>query len=390
MENGLGPRSPIEPPLPARRSFWVTTAAIWSFYGLMVANQLYFSMRGHGHDWWRILIWQMAGAATWMLLSPVVFALEARFPVEGDRRVSALMTHLGAALSASLLRMLPMTAIALSLDPYRPVPTEPSFAAEYLVQALQWLPPDLLLYGAILIAASVYRIRAQVHRDQLRNVQLEKELASARLRALKLELQPHFLFNTMNSIVSLVRIGEAERAERMLLGLCDLLRSTLDDRRRQLVPLTEEVEITELYLEIQRVRFGDRLDFVWRLEEGVENAEVPALLLQPVIENAIRHAVELGRGRGRIEVTISRRGNDVLIEADDDGAGAPEPVVPAQGEDEGGPSRGLGLENVRSRLAALYGESWHLGLAPRSEGGTRVTLRFPWRAAKGRPEPVRP
>ncbi|MCG8455445.1 MAG: hypothetical protein MI919_04120, partial [Holophagales bacterium] len=170
-----------EPPLLARRSFWLTTAAIWSFYGLLVANQLYFSMRDHGHDWWRILLWQMAGAATWMVLSPLVFALESRFPLEGSRRFSVLGIHLAAAVSASLLRMIPMTAISLVLDPYRPVPTEESFPAEYMAQAFQWLHMDLFLYGAILIAAHAYDYREQVHRDQLRAARLEKELASAEL-----------------------------------------------------------------------------------------------------------------------------------------------------------------------------------------------------------------
>ncbi|MEO1088522.1 MAG: histidine kinase, partial [Acidobacteriota bacterium] len=328
------------------------------------------------------LVWQMAGAATWMLLSPLVFALESRFPLVGDRRPAAAPVHLLSAVAGSLLRMVPMTAISLLLDPYRPVPTESSFGAEYVAQALQWLHLDLSLYAVILVAASVYRIRAQAHRDQLRTARLEKELASAELRALKLELQPHFLFNTMNSIVSLVRSGDSGRAEGMLLGLCDLLRSTLDDHRRQMVPLAEEIDITELYLGIQRVRFVNRLAFEWRLGEGVEDAEVPALLLQPVIENAVRHAVERGRGRGRIEVKISRTDDRLSIAVEDDGPGSNATPDTSPG---GSPisSRGLGLENVRGRLAAVYGDRWHLDLTARPEGGTRVRLRFPWRVATG-------
>ncbi|MEO1367825.1 MAG: histidine kinase [Acidobacteriota bacterium] len=386
MESALPPSPSVDgpsrgddagSPLLARRSFWLTTAAIWSFYGLMVANQLYFSMRGHGHDWWRILVWQMAGALTWMLLSPIVFALESRFPLVGDRRAAAIPVHLASAVAGSLLRMAPMTAVSLVLDPYRPVPTESSFGAEYVAQALQWLHLDLSLYAVILVAASVYRIREQAHRDQLRTARLEKELASAELRALKLELQPHFLFNTMNSIVSLVRTGDSGRAEGMLLGLCDLLRSTLDGHRRQMVPLAEEIEITELYLGIQRVRFGDRLAFSWRLGDGVDGAEVPSLLLQPVIENAVRHAVERGLGRGRIDVEISLVDGDLLIAVEDDGPGAPVDGAespPGRGHVS---SRGLGLENVRGRLTAVYGDRWSLDLAPRPGGGTRVTLRFP-------------
>ncbi|MEM1182154.1 MAG: histidine kinase [Acidobacteriota bacterium] len=375
--NGPSTGDGAESPLLARRSFWLTTAAIWSYFGLMVANQLYFSMRGHGHDWWRILLWQMAGASTWMLLSPLVFALESRFPVVGGLRSSAVVVHLLSATAGSLVRMVPMAAISLVLDPYRPVPTKSSFGAEYMAQAFQWLYLDLSLYGVILVAASVYRIRARAHRDQLHTARLEKELASAELRALKLELQPHFLFNTMNAIVSLVRTGDSRRAEGMLLGLCDLLRSTLDDHRRQLVPLAEEIEITGLYIGIQRVRFGDRLDFSWRLGPGVEDAIVPALLLQPVIENAVRHAVELGLGRGRIEVEITRLDDELSIAVEDDGPQT-DPGAGALLDGGQATSRGLGLENVRGRLSALYGNRWHLDLVPRAEGGTRVNLRFPW------------
>ncbi|MEM9555268.1 MAG: histidine kinase [Acidobacteriota bacterium] len=381
-------RSPLQPPehgtpLLTRRSFWLATAAIWSFFGLMVANQLYFSMRGHGHDWWRILVWQMAGAATWMLLGPVVLALESRFPLEATRRLHLLGVHFSAAVAGSLVRMIPMTAVSLALDPYRPVPTESSFAAEYAVQALQWLHLDLFLYGAILVAAYAYRSRAQLHRDQLRAAHLEKELASAELRALRLELQPHFLFNTMNSVVSLVRVGDGARAERMLLGLCELLRSTLDGHRRQLVPLADEMKLTERYLDIQRVRFGDRLAFEWTIEPGTEQTLVPSLLLQPLIENSVRHAVEMGSGRGRITVEVARADRNLLIDVEDDGSDVVTLADPTRAAIPEDPptSRGLGLDNVRRRLGALYGDRWALDIEPKPERGTRVRLRFPRRAA---------
>ncbi|MEM6453963.1 MAG: histidine kinase [Acidobacteriota bacterium] len=365
-------------PLIAQRGFWLVTIAIWSFFGLMVANQLFFSMRGHGHHWWRIGLWQMAGAVTWMLLTPMVFALKARFPLGGARRLRALGVHAAAAVSASLVRMLPMTAVSLAIDPYWPVPTEGAFWAEYAAQAVQWLPMDLFLYGAILVVAYTYGYRAQVHRDQLHAAVLEKELHAAELRALKLELQPHFLFNTMNAIVSLVRMGDAARAERMLLGLCEMLRTTLDGRRQPLVPVRDEVAFTERYLDIQRIRFGDRLDARWQIADDAAMGEMPALLLQPLVENAVRHAVERGDGRGQIVVAIARVGDAMRVDVDDDGptdapAPASEPARP--------PRRGLGLDNVRGRLAALYGDAWTLQLAARETGGVRVTLTFPWRRA---------
>ncbi|MEL7060851.1 MAG: histidine kinase, partial [Acidobacteriota bacterium] len=287
------------------------------------------------------------------------------------------------AIGASLARLVPMTAVSLVLDPYRPVPTESSFGAEYAAQIPQWLPMDVALYAVILLAAEAFEAREQVHRDRLRAARLENELTAAELRALRLELQPHFLFNTMNAVVSLIRSGAAERAERMLLGLSDLLRTTLDGRRRPLVPLAEEVATTDLYLDIQRVRFGDRLRFAWRLEPGIERAAVPALLLQPLVENAVRHAVEAGDGEGSIEVAAARQGDALSISVEDSGPREGESQPEADlGTDHSTPRRergsGLGLDNVRARLAALYGGAWTLELERRPHGGTRVLMRFPW------------
>lgn len=367
-----------ERPLLLRRQFWLTSILLWSFYGLIMASQLYFSMRHHGHHWWRILLWQMAGAATWMLLSPLVFTLKRGFPLDAARWTGAVGIHLGAAVVGSCLRLLPMTQVSLVLDPYRPVPTEATFWAEYWAQLSQWLPMDLLIYGAILVIAHAIDYREQVHRDQLRAAILETELVDAELRALKLELQPHFLFNTLNAVVALVRTGTNRRAEEMLLGLSELLRSTLDGRRQQLVPLSEEVEITELYLEIQRIRFGERLAFRWRIAPGTEGAVVPSLLLQPLIENAIRHAVERGSETGSIEVRSEHAGDRLILEIEDDG---PRDEVPRR---HGRKGHGLGLDNVRSRLEALFAEAWELDLEALPDRGTRVTLSFPWQTSSRR------
>jgi LytS/YehU family sensor histidine kinase len=225
---------------------------------------------------------------------------------------------------------------------------------------------------AILAVAHAEQYRQQTFRDRLRASRLQAELAAAELRALELEIQPHFLFNALNGINGLVGSGENRLASKLLVGLGELLRATLKRRGRQLVSLREELEHVALYLDLQTARFGERLQVEVRVAPELLRAAVPGLVLQPLVENSIRHGVERRSGPCTVTIGAVRDGPTLRLVVADDG--------PGPGEQRG---RGIGLENIRSRLKALYGTGWRLELEGAGRGGARASLSIPWRLADG-------
>ena len=258
---------------------------------------------------------------------------------------------------------------------------------------------DIVAYMAIVgLAHSVHFYRRFREREH-RAVYLESNLANARLDALRAQLQPHFLFNSLNAIVALLR-RDPRLAEATLMSLSDLLRLALSQSEKQEISLREEMEFVQRYLEIQQTRFGDKL----RVEEDIESAAldclVPSLLLQPLVENAIRHGIEPAENAGTVRLTAHRRNGQLALTVEDDGVGLPKPVIelpPAMVTDaalnghpqtlaptrtpsaNGGAGTGIGLANLRSRLEVLYGAQQKLELSPRPKGGVIVKVEIPWR-----------
>ena len=183
-----------------------------------------------------------------------------------------------------------------------------------------------------------------------------------------MQLQPHFLFNTLNAIAELVHT-DPEAADQMIMRLGRLLRLSLDHASHQVVPLRQEADFLRVYMEIEQVRFQDRLQVVWDLAADTLDAAVPTLLWQPVLENAIRHGVTPLAGRGRIVITSRREAEDLVLEIRDNGRGLPL---------EGAPRQGVGLRNVRERVEQLYGPRARFVLSPAIGGGTAATLRLPF------------
>jgi two-component system, LytTR family, sensor kinase len=202
--------------------------------------------------------------------------------------------------------------------------------------------------------------------------QLERRLAETRLQLLNMQLQPHFLFNTLNTIAELVH-EDAEAADRMITALSDLLRQTLDLRGAQEIPFDMELRLLGTYLEIQKTRFGDRLQVHIASDDDVANAHVPVLLLQPLVENAIRHGLAIRRPAGCVRIEARREAGTLLIAVIDDGPGAAEEAVTGR--------EGIGLGNTRARLNALYGTGHAFELANVPGGGARVSIRLPFRTS---------
>jgi len=213
---------------------------------------------------------------------------------------------------------------------------------------------------------------------ELRAARLDAQLSEMQVSTLRGQLHPHFLFNALHSVGGLIRAGEERLALRTLAAIGDLLRSTLDHGEDEKVLLRDEWRIAERYLEIEGIRLGERLRVSIEAEEGVQQALIPALLLLPLVENAVRHGVAPRTEGGSVRVNARREGEALVIEVSDDGPGFPGHVLAGETVPEGQGLRGIGLRNSRERLRALYGEAQCFELSNAPDGGARVRVVLPF------------
>jgi signal transduction histidine kinase len=294
-----------------------------------------------------------------------------------------------------------LTNLLAQLPPgLRPPPSPPGLRRSSVWSELL----DLLAYGAVAgLAHSVHFYRRFRERER-RALFLESNLSNARLNALRAQLQPHFLFNSLNAIVALLR-RDPLLAESTLMSLSELLRLTLSQSERQEIALREEMHFVRRYLEIQQIRFCDKLRVEQDIEPAAMDCLVPTLLLQPLVENAIRHGIEPAENAGLVRLTARQQDGLLILTVEDDGVGLPDAaaVQPRSKQTariagselpsaatSAGPSpsdwarggTGIGLSNLRARLETLYGSRQKLELISRSEGGVTVLVQIPWRAVK--------
>jgi signal transduction histidine kinase len=229
--------------------------------------------------------------------------------------------------------------------------------------------PNYIIYLTIVAAHYGYDYYRRYRDRQLRSVELEVRLTRAELQSLKMQLHPHFLFNTLNAI-SVLMMRDTETANRMLLGLSDLLRLTLDEAGAQEVSLKHELEILNLYLAIEKMRFQDRLEIGTEIQPQTLDAVVPNLILQPLVENAIRHGVARKTGVGRIDIRAKREGTNLCLEVQDNGPGL-RGLNPS--------NTGIGLANSRARLQRLYGSNYRLEITNSDSGGVLSSVVIPFR-----------
>ena len=234
-----------------------------------------------------------------------------------------------------------------------------------------WLGLDFIIYFAVMIAVNVFEYRQKNSDDELRITQLHRELVLSQLNALESQLHPHFLFNTLNTVSTLILKKENAEAERMLLLLQDFLRTTIYGSDRHVITLSEELKFINDYLEIEKVRFSDRLEVVEEISADSLNASVPDFLLQPIVENAIRYAIAPRKSKGRISISSSRREGRLRIVVEDNGPGL------AAGK-ESNSSGGVGLRVTAERLLRLFGENHIFSLASPAGGGVSVLIEIPF------------
>lgn len=321
---------------------------------------------------WRLFAAQLLIWLLWAALVPAVLWVRRRYPLQALRRTLPL--HLLALVVLCLLH----TLASLWLTQWLMQTGEIGFGKVWLLRlAFSWLrdlPFCVLFYGMVLGVASALDYYRQFRERELRASQLEAQLAQAQLQMLKMQLHPHFLFNTLNGITGLVRDNDNAVAVQMLVGLSELLRQTLDNAGKQEVRLSEELEWLESYLKLQQMRFSDRLQVRIEAAPDTLDALVPNLMMQPLVENAIRHGLSNRAAPGSVSLTAERAGERLELRVSDDGAG-----LPANWRLETG--QGLGLANTAARLRQLFGSDFELVVQNRTQGGVEARVSIPWRAA---------
>lgn len=340
--------------------------AAWTLVAMLLAAQAWFAAheRGEALAWARASIVWLSWAATWAALTPVALWLAARFPLERPRLLPALAVHAGASPACALASL---ALFALAAPSIGAAHAEPTWLATFSRLLGTTFLLNLPVYWLIVGAAQVGRLVQTARENDRRQLLLEAQLADARLQALRTQLQPHFLFNALNTI-SVLMHEDVDFADRILLQLSALLRRSLDSGEAYEIGLGEEVAFLESYLEIEQARFGGRLSYGIRVPDELMDARVPNLILQPLVENALRHGLAPRARPGRIEIRARRRGHDLQLSVQDDGLGLPH-----------GTTERVGLSNTRARLSLMYPGTHHFALRDAPGGGVIAEISLPLR-----------
>lgn len=347
------------------RHFLFIATVFWTLLGIVTGIMVWISMLDHGHSVPRLLSYYLVVWLAWLAPTNFIVWLVRRMPVVAPR--ASVAVHIVAAMVIAMLHAVYEVAIMLWMRPYDRMTS--SLSELDLGNVLfARVPLGLILYCLVLGSVLAFEYYERYNERALRAAQLERSLADARLHALELQLQPHFLFNTLNAIAGLVRNQRNDQAVTMIAGLADLLRYSLDHAGRQRVPLTEEIEMLRRYLEIEMARFPDRLSLRVAIATDAYRALVPNLILQPLVENAVRHGIASMASAGTIAVEADRIGERLHIRIRNSGTLACEPA------------EGIGMRNTRERLRNLYGDAAFFSLTA-TDGGVLAILDLPWESA---------
>ena len=366
--------------LSKRGTIWVSFLLLWLALGMFSAGTFLVELpriRRNGPPpagtlsmAWRTFLWQLAIWLGWIVFAPVALWLRRRWPLERGSLYRSLPVHsIAVVLLCALHAVVSMLATWLIMQTGLAL-EEGQATAMLIYWSVRDLPFCALFYGLILGIGSALDYYRQFRERQLRASQLETQLAQAQLQMLKMQLHPHFLFNTLNGITGLVRDNDNAAAVQMLVGLSDLLRQTLDNAGKQEVRLSEELEWLELYLRLQQIRFSDRLQVSIKAAPETLDAMVPNLITQPLVENAIRHGLGPRAAPGSVSLTAKSMDERLELSVCDDGVGLPKDWQLTS-------SRGVGLLYTEARLRQLYGTDFILDVRNREHGGVEALLTIP-------------
>ena len=367
---------------------WGLLVGFWVLIGVLFVGYNYLTHMNAGAPFPRSLaLWIVVGWLMWIPLTPLVVRLARRFSIERSRWMRRVALHVGLAciivvLDVSVFIGIRGLAAALSgtAGPEAELMGETSFNLFMLFRhtLLRSFFFDLLIYMVIVAIFHALDYHHRYRERDLRTAQLEAQLAQAQVQALRMQLNPHFLFNTLHTISSIMD-ENIQEARHMITDLSGLLRHALERAGDQELPLEEELAFLKRYLKIEETRFHDRLSVHLDVAEDTRTALVPNLILQPLVENAIKHGVAPYAQPGRVELRIRRRGEKLVAQIDDSGPG-----LRKKGESSRC-STGVGLKNTRQRLAQLYGSAGRLTLHDLPEAGFRAELEIPFHSS---PQPA--
>ena len=343
---------------------WLLAVLGWTAVAVFFASQTYLSYKysgGQAHLW-LVLKMNLIEWYLWGLLAPGIVWLARRFPLEREHWGRSLAVHSVAGVGVSLLKWTLNNLFRRYLLGFP--------KGMYLIYVFH---QNFVTYWIVVAATQGYLYYSRYREGELRTAQLSAQLAQAQLQALRMQLHPHFLFNTLNAISTLVH-KDPEIADRMIARLSDLLRLTLENIGVQEVRLAQELQFLERYLEIERMRFPDRLQVRMHIAPETLDARAPYLILQPIVENAIRHGIAPRSTLGTVEIRADCKNDRLILEVRDDGPGISPDRIPKDG---------VGISSTRARLERLYGPAHQFELRNAAEGGLVVTLAMPFRLAAG-------
>jgi two-component system LytT family sensor kinase len=340
----------------------------WTIMAFFFATQVYmlYYREEKPVPFRRALFVEGLGCFLWALSTPLVLWLARRFRIGRNnwRRRVPLHFLISVGLVSTLLTI---DYVVYMFGTGRPENLTPLRILQFIIYNVdRWL----LTYWVIVLSSHAFNYYRSFRQGELKAAQLRTQLAQSQLEALKMQLHPHFLFNTLHSISALLN-KDVDAARTMISRLGDFLRLTLENSGTQEVPLQQEIEFLNGYLEIERIRFQDRLTTRVDIDPSVLDVRVPNLILQPIVENAMKHAVAMTSNQGRIEIMATPRNGMLRIQVRDNGPGLSRTSTPGNGK------QGVGLANTRARLERLYGTNHRFELANEPAGGFVVTLEIP-------------
>jgi two-component sensor histidine kinase len=352
---------------------WQWIFAIWFGIGLLDATQNVLVMRAEGmhHAWSRLFITYLLSWLPWALATPTVLRLGRRYPPTKLKPLSTWLIHIVVCATIGLTYAAWTASFEVLLDPWA-YPSGPKpYTVVFFNKFYNGLLASSFLYSAILIVSHLLDSRERLAIQQTETARLNEQLSKAQLDALRRQIEPHFLFNTLNAIAGLVREEKNDKAVSMIAGLSDFLRRTIEDSNRQQVPLGEEMDFLQKYLDIQKVRFADRLQLSMDVPKELFAAQVPSLILQPMVENAVKHGIAKRAQGGEIRIAAFRSNGMLTLSVYNDG--------PTLSTEPDKTSCGIGIANVRTRLQSLYGDAFELNMLNKTPDGVEVLVSVPFR-----------
>jgi two-component system LytT family sensor kinase len=353
--------------------WWLWNASVWFGIGLFGATQDVFVMRSEGmhHAWTALFVTLLISWLPWALATPVVMRLSRQYPPVRLRPFSTWVTHLGACGAIALASAAWVAGLEELMNPWASSPDPGPFLHLWIDRFYNGLLQSMFLYAAILAVGYALDSRERLAQQRIETARLNEQLSLAQLSALRRQIEPHFLFNSLNAITALVREHKNDVAVSMIAGLSECLRRALETSRQQEVPLGDEVEFLRHYLAIQKLRFADRLHLTLDVPAELLSARVPNLILQPMVENAIKHGIARRARGGAIRITASRSNGMLTLTVYNDG-----PSLQPDGDQT---NAGIGISNTRARLHTLYGDACAFTIRNHDPGGVEASVSVPFK-----------